>query len=301
VVDHGGVQSLERALDLLEELAQSSAPISLSELSRRAGLPPPTAHRLMATFVTRGYARRTHDRRYEPGHGLLAVADGLTRVLVSWGGPYLRSVAERIGETANLTILDGDEIVYVAQAPGRHAMRTFTQVGTRVLPYWTAEGRALLALRSDPEVLAALRRTAWPPEGGASGADPAGFLGVLASVRRDGFAVSDEDHEPGARAVAVAVDGAAPPTALSVSGPVQRLDDALVARAADVLAEVAGDMAEYLRLYCPRRSAEVRGVSQSRGSVAPVGRPWGKVAGVANQPAPVPTVGNGTHPPTSST
>ena len=140
----GGVQSLERAFDLLERMADAGGEVGLSELSASSGLPLPTIHRLMRTLLASGYVRQQPNRRYALGPRLIRLGESASRLLGTWARPYLAELVEATGETANMALLDGDEVVYVAQVPSRHSMRMFTEVGRRVLPHSTGVGKALV-------------------------------------------------------------------------------------------------------------------------------------------------------------
>lgn len=124
----GGVQSLERAFDLLERMADAGGEVGLSELSASSGLPLPTIHRLMRTLVVCGYVRQQPNRRYALGPRLIRLGESASRLLGTWARPYLARLVEETGETANMALLDGDEVVYVAQVPSKHSMRMFTEV-----------------------------------------------------------------------------------------------------------------------------------------------------------------------------
>jgi IclR family transcriptional regulator, acetate operon repressor len=141
----GGVQSIERAFDLLEMLADAGGALGLSELSTASGLPLPTVHRLMRTLVNRGYVRQEASRRYTLGSRLIRLGEISSQMLGTWLRPFLAQLVRLTGETANLAMLDGDEVVYIAQVPSPHSMRMFTEPGRRVQPHCTAVGKALLA------------------------------------------------------------------------------------------------------------------------------------------------------------
>lgn len=182
----GGVQSLERAFDLLERMADAGGEVGLSELSASSGLPLPTIHRLMRTLVACGYVRQQPNRRYALGPRLIRLGESASRLLGTWARPYLARLVEETGETANMALLDGDEIVYVAQVPSKHSMRMFTEVGRRVLPHSTGVGKALLAGFPPEEVRALLGRTGMPAATEKTITTPEGFLAALEEVRRRG-------------------------------------------------------------------------------------------------------------------
>ncbi|MFF4016479.1 IclR family transcriptional regulator [Streptomyces sp. NPDC001843] len=242
----GGVQSLERAFDLLERMADAGGEVGLSELSASSGLPLPTIHRLMRTLVAGGYVRQQANRRYALGPRLIRLGESASRLLGTWARPHLARLVEETGETANVALLDGDEIVYVAQVPSKHSMRMFTEVGRRVLPHSTGVGKALLADVPDDEVRALLARTGMPAATEKTITTPEGFLAALADVRRQGYAVDDNEQEMGVRCLAVAVPGSPTATAVSISGPAGRVTEAATERIVPVLRQVAAELSRSL-------------------------------------------------------
>ena len=191
----GGVQSLERAFDLLERMADAGGEVGLSELSASSGLPLPTIHRLMRTLVVCGYVRQQANRRYALGPRLIRLGESASRLLGTWARPYLARLVEETGETANMALLDGDEIVYVAQVPSKHSMRMFTEVGRRVLPHSTGVGKALLSHIPPEEVRALLARTGMPAATEQTITDPDVFLAELARIREQGYSVDDNEQD----------------------------------------------------------------------------------------------------------
>src|SRR6476619_6866669 len=246
VPSKGGVQSLQRAFGLLELVAAQRGAMSISELSAASGLAPPTLHRLARTLVDLGYLPQEPSRRYALGPRLFLLAESSTMMLNAVALPHLSHLVDEIGETANLAMLDGDQVAYVAQAPGRHSMRMFTEVGRRVQPHCTAVGKALLASSSDDDVRALLRRTGLPRHTPHTVTDPDTFLAALQGVRERGYALDEGEQEVGVRCVAVAVPDTAIRLAVSVSGPAPRMTDELVAHAVPILREATGRLAAEL-------------------------------------------------------
>ena len=157
---HGGVQSLARAFAILEALADAGGEIGLSQLATEAQLPPATIHRLVRTLVDLGYVRQEPSRQYSLGPRLMRLVDTSTKRLETLAHPYMSDVVDALGESVNLAVLDGEEIVYVAQVqPSQNFMRMFTEVGRRVKPHATAVGKAILAHDDDASVRALLSRT----------------------------------------------------------------------------------------------------------------------------------------------
>ncbi|MGK5632529.1 IclR family transcriptional regulator [Streptomyces sp. URMC 123] len=238
----GGVQSLERAFDLLERMADAGGEVGLSELAASSGLPLPTIHRLMRTLVASGYVRQQPNRRYALGPRLIRLGESASRLLGTWARPHLARLVEETGETANMALLDGDEVVYVAQVPSRHSMRMFTEVGRRVLPHSTGVGKALLAQFPPDEVRALLSRTGMPAATEKTITTPEGFLAALDQVRESGYAVDDNEQEIGVRCLAVPVPNAPTAAAISISGPAGRVTEEATERIVPLLREVAAQL-----------------------------------------------------------
>ncbi|PZG77147.1 IclR family transcriptional regulator [Streptomyces sp. NTH33] len=243
---NGGVQSLERAFDLLERMADAGGEVGLSELSATGGLPLPTIHRLMRTLVACGYVRQQPNRRYVLGPRLIRLGESASRLLGTWARPCLARLVEETGETANMALLDGDEVVYVAQVPSKHSMRMFTEVGRRVLPHSTAVGKALLAHSPEDEVRALLARTGMPAATERTITTAEGFLAALEDVRRLGYAMDDNEQEPGVRCLAVTVPGSPTAAAISVSGPACRVTEAAAERIVPALQHAAKELSQTL-------------------------------------------------------
>jgi len=242
----GGVQSIERAFRLLETMADHDGILGLSALAAESGLPIPTIHRLVRTLVNLGYVRQEPNRQYALGPRLIRLGESSSRMLSDWAKPHLSLLVDKLGETANLAMLDGDQVVYVAQVPSRHSMRMFTEVGRRVLPHCTAVGKAMLANMDPVAVKELLGRTGMPEHTPNTLTDPDALAEELERTRDQGYALDEGEQEVGVRCVAVAIPDAPARLAMSVSGPVARMTDNLVVRAAPLLHEAAAGLARDL-------------------------------------------------------
>src|SRR5690625_2267336 len=221
--DGPSVQSVDRAIDLLEGLTDLGGSAALSELAEAAQLPLPTIHRLMRTLVMRGYARQLPSRRYTLGPRLIRLGESAGRQLGAGTRPHLERLAHDLGESANLAMIDRDMAVYVAQASSRHSMRMFTEVGRRVYCHCTGVGKVVLAELPDETVREIVGRVGMPPATDRSITTLDALLEELTRVREQGYGVDDGEQEVGVRCFAVPVPDAPTPTALSVSGPAPRV------------------------------------------------------------------------------
>lgn len=243
-----GVQSVERALDVLEALARSDGALGLTGLIQATGLPLATVHRLLATLGGRGYIRQDPEsRRYLLGPSVLKLREPYTRLFGVWAQRHLSELAEISQESANLAVLDGNHVVYIAQVAAPRRLRMFTQVGNRVLPHSSAVGKVLLAFspRADAEQI--IRRTGLPRRTAATITDWDTFFAELDNVSRQGYGVDAGEEEEAVRCLAVPVFVVGKPVAaLSVSGPAARLDtreqDRLIAEMTRIAAALSASL-----------------------------------------------------------
>lgn len=229
------VQSVGRAFDILERMADAGGELRLSELARVLGLPVPTLHRLVRSLVAGGYVRQLPSRKYALGPRLVRLGDVAARLTGAWATPVLEGLVAALGETANMATLDGDAMIYVAQAPSPHSMRMFTEVGRRVLPHSTGVGKAVLAQLSETRVRAIVERTGMAAQTEQTITDVESLLAELRRIRERGYAVDDGEQEVGVRCFAVAVPRLTVPTAISVSGPAIRMTREVRDRAVPLL------------------------------------------------------------------
>ena len=235
----GGVQSVARAFDLLEVIAASGGEAMLSELATATGLALPTIHRLLRTLVATGYVRQLANRRYVLGPGLIRLGEGASRQLGALARIHLATLVQQLGETANMAVLDGDRVLYAAQVPSRHSMRMFTEVGRRAHLHDTGVGKAILAQLTDAAVRSLVTAAGMPAATAQSILTPEALLDDLALIRVRGYAIDDNEQEIGVRCFAMSVPNAPTPTAISVSGPVSRVDEAFGERAVPLLRAAA--------------------------------------------------------------
>jgi IclR family acetate operon transcriptional repressor len=241
--NRGGVQSVERAFELLEILADAGGTAALGELAARADLPQPTIHRLVRTLLGMGYVRQLPNRQYSLGPKLIRLGESAARLIGAWSTPHLAGLVDRTGETANMAVLDNDMSVYVAQVASPHAMRMFTEVGRRVYTHCTGVGKALLMQLPNEAVLALLGRTGMPALTENSHTTPEALIRDLELSRSRGYTVDEGEQEVGVRCFAVPVPNAPTLTAISISGPAARVTLKSARTVAPLLKRVARELA----------------------------------------------------------
>ncbi len=198
------VQSLARGLSVIEAMGQSGGPLTLSATASATGLSRAAARRLLLTLGDLGYVRvdgrqfSLTPRVLRLGYSFLSSLP-LAQVVV----PHLERLVEEIHESSSVSVLDGEEIVYVARVPTKRIIAVNLSVGTRLPAYVTSMGRVLLAALSECELDAYLGRTRLVARTGRTVTDPAELRRVLLGVAQKGYALVDQEFEEGLRSVAV--------------------------------------------------------------------------------------------------
>lgn len=237
-----GVQSVTRTFDILDYVTAAEAAPSLSEISSAVQIPLPTTHRILQALAAMGYVRHVNGRRYGLGPKFITMGEVASRQLGAGAHHRLAELAEQLGETANMAILDTDMAMYVAQVPSSRSMRMFTEVGRRVHMHATGVGKAILAQLGNEQVRSIMKRTGMPASTSKSLDTIDGLLHELESTRVRGYTVDDNEQEIGVRCLAVGIPRMPNPSAISVSGPVTRVDAEFAERAVPLLKHVAKEI-----------------------------------------------------------
>ncbi len=242
-----GVQSVDRALSIIETLAEDDEGYRLSDLAIRTGLSTSTVHRLLATLESRRFVQ--FDRSELKWHvGARSFTVGATfarrRNFSTQAVPYLRKLRDLTRETANLAVVDDEFIIVLTRMESREIMRSLTKVGGRVAMVASGVGKAVLATYSDEDVSAIIRHHGMPRLTEKSIVRPSDLFKELAKVRRDGYAIDDEEACMGLRCIASVVfnDCGEPLAAISVSGMTGRLTDDRLPMLGQTVREVAAEL-----------------------------------------------------------
>lgn len=202
------IASLANGLRVLEALATHADDVSLKELADYVKQTKPTAWRLVHTLVKLGYVRQDPEsKRFRLAPRILTLGASFEGMdLKELAGPYLRDLAARVGETVNMAVLDGDEIVYIERIKTKQIITINLHVGSRLPLYNTSMGRALVAHMPSVWLRSYLKRMEGDPAARRSLQDGGRrFLGILRETRESGYAVNDEDLASGLRSVAAPI------------------------------------------------------------------------------------------------
>lgn len=238
----GQIQSVTRAISVLNVMAESDG-MTLTEVSHATRLPPSTVHRLLTTLQQERYVGFDQERGcWQIGVQCFAAGNAFVRSrdIVAMTRPYMRRLMEESGETVNLAVRDGVEMVYLAQVECREMMRALAKPGARVPIAGSAVGKTLLARMAEEQVADTLSLVDHERRTRKTIGQLSRMMAELDRVRHQHFAIDDEEHAVGLRCVAAAVydEYGEPLGAMSVSGPTARIGDARLAKLGPIVRDI---------------------------------------------------------------
>ena len=224
------IQSVDRAVSLLEAIAEAGGECTLTQLSHRTRLNISTCHHLLSTLVARGDVAKVPVRRsYALGARILYLSNACLRQvdLPARAAPFIEKINERTGETVHLAVLQGDAMMKVAKRESRHPVRVDTgTLGKTDAAHATATGKAMLAWLPEDDMRRVLAHglTRFTPK---TICEWPSLIEALRHVRRNGYAVDDEEYQPGVICIGAAIrdHNGAVVGAISASTPTMRAND----------------------------------------------------------------------------
>jgi IclR family pca regulon transcriptional regulator len=200
------VQSLERGLAVIRAFDAEHAELTLSDVARITGMTRASVRRFLHTLVELGYVRgdgrlfSLRPKILELGYAYLSSLS-LPEVAM----PHLEQLVEKVHESSSVSVLDGDEVVYVARVPTKRIMRIAISVGTRFPAYATSMGRVLLAGQSDEWLDGYLASADLQAITRHTIADASRLRAELMHIRQQGWALVDQELEEGLRSIAAPI------------------------------------------------------------------------------------------------
>lgn len=219
------VQSVDRALAIIELLLRSGETLTVREVALGTGINRTTAHRLLASLHRRGWIERAAATGFRPSLRFLALVraslDG--RNFVDEVRPAMERLSLLSRETVHLGVLDNNEVLHIEKVDSPELVGVASRVGTRAAPHVTGLGKALLAAGPDDDLETYLARAQTRTDPYAL-VDADGLRHDIALARERGYSIDDGESSPGVRCLAVAIRGVddRPLFALSLTGPAAR-------------------------------------------------------------------------------
>jgi DNA-binding IclR family transcriptional regulator len=226
------IQVIDRAADLLDALAATNDPLSLKYLSAEAQLHPSTAFRILASLTAHGLVERTGNGRYQLGLKLLKYA---TRVhekvdMLQEAKPVMEWLRAEVDETVNLSVREGDEVVYIVRTVPNRIMRVDQLIGSRAPLHVTAVGKLFLAEGGEKYCNDYARRSGLPRFTPNTLTDAAKLWREVELSRQRGYAFDNEEMEQGVSCIGVPIRDShgSIVAGLSISAPRARRQEAWI-------------------------------------------------------------------------
>ena len=225
------IQSVERALQILDLFNEQATELKITDISKLMGLSKSTLHSLLKTLQLHGYIDQNPEngkyrlgmKLVERGHFVVGSID-IRQKAKGW----LMELSRLTGQTTHLGILDGREGVYIEKIEGKLAAIAYSRIGRRLPVHATAIGKVLIAWLGETELNALLEGYQYTTYTPSTLASREALMAALAQTREQGYALDSEENEQGVRCVAVPVwnHESRVIAALSLSTLASRVDDA---------------------------------------------------------------------------
>lgn len=240
------VKALDRGIKLLNVLSGDGS-LSLSDLAQRVDIPSSTTHRLLATLQKHGLVE--FDEGFQTWSiGIEAFRVGSSYLaktnLVDAARPILRSLMEQSGETANLAICKGGDVIFISQMETPNPIRAFFQAGTRSHMHASGIGKALLAEMSEDEIEKIIKQKGLLKFTSNTIISSAQLLEDLEISRNRGWAYDDEERYVGMRCIAAGVynEHGEVLAGISISGPTIRVSEQLIEKFGPMVRDAANEL-----------------------------------------------------------
>lgn len=220
------IQVIDRCASLLDAIGQYEDPVSLKILSADTGLHPSTAFRILGALMEAGFVEKDTAGRYMLGNKLVRLAGKVKRSVDLRGQALdvMEALRDAIGETVNLTVREGDEVIYIERVTPNRMMRVEQVIGSRAPLHVTAVGKLMLAELGDHFIHAYAGRTGLRRYTSHTISSEKDLLNTVHQVQVQGFAYDDEEAEEGVGCIGVLIyDSSKSAVAgLSISAPIER-------------------------------------------------------------------------------
>lgn len=252
------LQSLDRAVAVLDLLGESDTPLALTDICQIMGVHKSTAHRSLMVLERSALIERTHDNRfrlglklYELGNRAVEQIDLRARIR-----PHFRRLAAKLGETVHLGVLQKASVIYLEKIEPNRRICMTSKTGSTNPVYCTSMGKAMLAYLPEKILEQTISRIRFVPHTPKTICSREELLKSLERVRRRGYAIDDEEIETGVRCVGAPIfdDNRYPIAAVSISGPSARIRVQMVPSIAEHVMHCCEDISASLRIERRKKS-----------------------------------------------
>ncbi|MBV7273899.1 IclR family transcriptional regulator [Clostridium sp. PL3] len=245
------VQSVDRSLSILEVLSDYEEGLGITEISEKVNLHKSTVHRLLSTLIQKGYVKQDEDtnkyrltlKLFELGSKNIGKMD-----IVNVVKPYLKELMKITNETVHLVVRDGNEIVYVDKVESENTIRMYSRIGKRNPLYCTAVGKAMLSYMEDEKVEQIWNQSKIERLTENTITDMGQFKEHLRLVRKNRYAVDEQENEIGIRCLGAAVLNYRGEVcgAISISGSILSFTEDKIEKFSNILIEYTDKISKEL-------------------------------------------------------
>ncbi|MAO00128.1 HTH-type transcriptional regulator BhcR [uncultured Roseovarius sp.] len=259
----GTMQALDRALSVLTAVARQEG-VNLTDLSLSLGIPTATTHRILTTLQKRDFVRFDEERQ-DWTIGIEAYRTGVAYLkrtnLADAGRPVMRRLMEQTGETANLAVPDGAEVVFIGQVETQNPIRAFFPPGSRTPMHASGTGKAILAALPEDRLMALLKGAGLKGFTEETLITPRALFDDLAETRARGWSFDRNERYDGMSCIGAAIfnDRGEPCAGVSISGPSSRFHDAQISEFGAAVAQAAAQITHLI-------AGKVMAISETAGS-----------------------------------
>ncbi len=225
-----GGSSLDKALNLLQQVCMASVPLRFADLVEKTDLPKATAHRTLMSLIDKRLIRFDETSQlYHPGYGLLELAHQ------AWSKIDVRDIAadqmkhlwSETGETIHLAVLDRGEVIYIDKMESQKSLRLFSAVGKKGPAYCTGVGKAMMAFLDEDSLQKTLKEQSFVQHTNNTITNEADMRSELKKIREHRISLDLEEHEEGIQCASSVIlnHRHEPIAALSITSPKFRIDD----------------------------------------------------------------------------
>ncbi|MED4600499.1 IclR family transcriptional regulator [Paenibacillus validus] len=243
------IQSIERALRILDLFDENETELKITEISERMGLSKSTVHSLLKTLQLYRYIEQNPEngkyrlgmKLFERGNFVISRLD-----IRTVAKRFLVHLSERTGQTTHLVILDGKEGVYIDKVEGEQAMILSSRIGRRIPLHATSVGKVFLAFKSKEELAKLLDGYDFYEKTVNTITTKERLMAELDEIRRQGYAVDNQEYEPGVRSAGVPIYNYAGEVAaaISITTTIARVDDKAFEQLIPLLVQVGQEISE---------------------------------------------------------
>ena len=227
------IQSVDRALQILELLRKNPRGLGVTELSISLQVAKSTAHRLLMSLEEHGYVQKIgRESTYRLGLKFIEMNYTVTKNLnvLEIARPFIENLSKETGEIVHLVTLDGQEIIYIDKVENSSTIRIYSQIGRRGPLHCTAVGKSILAFLEESEANQLIDNIEFPRFTDYTLTTREALLNELEIIKKDAYSYDNQEHEMGIRCVGAPIfeHNGRPQYALSVTGPLDRMSDEIL-------------------------------------------------------------------------